>query len=158
MKKIGIAIVTIIVLALGAIIMYNQTISGEYTPADDEIVLNIQLNTKEDIGLLIYDYCANDHQYSGGMSNADRSLLKRDDRLVVVWNKQALNNPSNNNVELSIQFRIITEYVDPNYENIYPEEITQYLAPISWEAHLGESYFVTITCDKANGYTALLNE
>ena len=90
MKKIGIAIVTIIVLALGAIIMYNQTISGEYIPADDEIVLNIQLNTKEDIGLLIYDYCANGHQYSGGMSNADRSLLKRDDRLVVVWDKQAI--------------------------------------------------------------------
>ena len=157
MKKIGIAIVTIIVLALGAIIMYNQTISGEYTPADDEIVLNIQLNTKEDIGLLIYDYCANDHQYSGGMSNADRSLLKRDDRLVVVWNKQALNEPSSN-VELSVQFRIITVYVDPNYENIYPEEITQYLAPISWGAHLGGAYCVTITGDKVNGYTAVLNE
>ena len=157
MKKIGIAIVTIIVLALGAIIMYNQTISGEYTPADDEIVLNIQLNTKEDIGLLIYDYCANDHQYSGGMSNADRSLLKRDDRLVVVWNKQALNEPSSN-VELSVQFRIITVYVDPNYENIYPEEITQYLAPISWGAHLGGAYCVTITSDKVNGYTAVLNE
>lgn len=157
MKKIGIAIVTIIVLALGAIIMYNQTISGEYTPADDEIVLNIQLNTKEDIGLLIYDYCANDHQYSGGMSNADRSLLKRDEKLVVVWNKQALNEPSSN-VELSVQFRIITEYVDPNYENIYPEEITQYLAPISWGAHLGGAYCVTITGDKVNDYTAVLNE
>ena len=157
MKKIGIAIATLIVLALGAIIMYNQTISGEYTPADDEIVLNIQLDTKEDIGLLIYDYCANDHQYSGGMSNADRSLLKRDDRLVVVWNKQALNEPSSN-VELSVQFRIITEYVDPNYENIYPEEITQYLAPISWGAHLGGAYCVTITGDKVNGYTAVLNE
>ena len=148
---------TIIVLALGAIIMYNQTISGEYTPADDEIVLKIQLNTKEDIGLLIYDYCANDHQYSGGMSNADRSLLKRDEKLVVVWNKQALNEPSSN-VELSVQFRIITEYVDPNYENIYPEEITQYLAPISWGAHLGGAYCVTITGDKVNGYTAVLNE
>lgn len=157
MKKIGIAIATLIALALGAIIMYNQTISGEYTPADDEIVLNIQLNTKEDIGLLIYDYCANDHQYSGGMSNADRSLLKRDEKLVVVWNKQALNEPSSN-VELSVQFRIITVYVDPNYENIYPEEITQYLAPISWEAHLGGAYCVTITGDKVNGYTAVLNE
>lgn len=157
MKKIGIAIATLIVLAFGAIIMYNQTISGEYTPADDEIVLNIQLDTKEDIGLLIYDYCANDHQCSGGMSNADRSLLKRDDRLVVVWNKQALNEPSSN-VELSVQFRIITEYVDPNYENIYPEEITQYLAPISWGAHLGGAYCVTITGDKVNGYAAVLNE
>lgn len=157
MKKIGIAIAMLIVLALGAIIMYNQMISGEYTPADDEIVLNIQLDTEEDIGLLIYDYCANDHQYSGGMSNADRLLLKRDEKLVVVWNKQALDEPSSN-VELSVQFRIITEYVDPNYENIYPEEITQYLAPISWEAHLGGVYCVTITGDKANGYVAVLSE
>ena len=70
-------------------------------------------DTEEDVGLLIYDYCANGHEYSGGISNADRSLLKRNEELIVVWNQQALNNPSDT-VDLSIQFRIITEYVDPN--------------------------------------------
>ena len=54
--------------------------------------------------------------------------------------------------------RIITEYVDPNYENIYPENITRYTDPIAWEAHLGQSYFITITGDKANGYTAVLSQ
>lgn len=37
-------------------LLYNQTISNEDVPADDEIALHIQLDTKEDIGLLIYDY------------------------------------------------------------------------------------------------------
>ena len=106
---------------------------------------------------MIYDYCANGHEYSGGISNADRSLLKRNEELIVVWNQQALNNPSDT-VDLSIQFRIITEYVDPNYENIYPEEITRYLDSVSWDAHLGESYFITITGDQTNGYTAALTQ
>ena len=114
-------------------------------------------DTEEDVGLLIYDYCANGHEYSGGISNADRSLLKRNEELIVVWNQQALNNPSDT-VDLSIQFRIITEYVDPNYENIYPEEITRYLDSVSWDAHLVESYFITITGDQTNGYTAALTQ
>ena len=57
-------------------------------------------------------------------------------------------------VKLSIQFRIITEYVTPNHENVYPESITKYTEPISLEVQFGESYFVTITGDKTNGYTA----
>ena len=114
-------------------------------------------DTEEDVGLLIYDYCANGHEYSGGISNADRSLLKRNEELIVVWNQQALNNPSDT-VDLSIQFRIITEYVDPNYENIYPEEITRYLDSVSWDAHLGDSYFITITGDQTNGSTAALTQ
>ena len=56
-----------------------------------------------------------------------------------------------------VQFRIITEYVDPNYENVYPDDITKYIEPISWEARFGESYFITITGDKINGYKAVLN-
>ena len=74
----------------------------------------------------------------------------------MVWNKEELNNLSDT-FELSIQFRIISEYVTPNYENVYPDDITKYVVPISWEAHLGESYFITITGDKTNGYKAVLN-
>ncbi|MBQ2439484.1 MAG: hypothetical protein II267_06315, partial [Paludibacteraceae bacterium] len=71
--------------------------------------------------------------------------------------KQELSS-SSDAVELSIHFRIITEYVDPNYENIYPENITQYIdTPISWKAYFGKEYVITITGDKANGYKAVLN-
>lgn len=76
--------------------------------------------------ILIYDYCVNAHKYSGGMSNANRSLLKHNDKMIVVWNKQQLSNNAADTVTLSIQFQIITAYVDPNYENIYPENIAKY--------------------------------
>lgn len=49
------------------------------------------------------------------------------------------------------------EYVTPNYENVYSESITKYTNPFSLEAHFGEAYFVTITGDKTNGYTATLS-
>lgn len=155
-KIIVIAIAVLVIIGFGFII-YNQTFSGEYMPSDDEIALHIQLEMKEDVGLLVYDYRANNHQYSGGTSNADKSLIKPDDNIVVVLNKQQLNS-SSDAVELSMQFRIITEYVTPNYENIYPEDITRYADPISWEAQFGKSYYITVSGDKTNGYTAILNE
>lgn len=154
-KKIEIAIAIVAVLGL-AFILYNQTNSDKYVTVDDEIALHIQLDTKEDVGLLVFDYCADDHEYSGGISNADRSLIKHDSDNIVIWKKEELNS-SSDDIEMSMQFRIITEYVTPNYENIYPENITKYLAPISWKAHFGESYFVTITGDITNGYKAVLN-
>lgn len=154
-KRIWITLVIMVVFGL-SFVLYNQTISDDYVPADDEIALHMQLDTKEDVGLLVFDYSADNHKYSGGMSNADRSLIKHDSDNIKVWKKEELNS-SSDAVELSIQLRIITEYVDPNYENIYPEDITQYIDPISWEAHFGESYFITIIGDKINGYKAVLN-
>ena len=154
-KIIGIILAIAVVLAL-AFIIYNQTVSDEFVPADNEIALHLQFDTEEDIGLLVYDYCADSHEYSGGISNADGSLIKHDSDNIVVWNKEELNNLSDT-FELSMQFRIITEYVAPNYENIYPDDITRYMEPISWQAHFGESYFITITGDKTNGYKAVLN-
>lgn len=154
-KIIGIIVAIVVLLGLGLIIC-NQIILNEYEPADDEIALHIQLDVEEDVGLLVYDYRVDDHEYSGGISNADRSLIKHDSDNIVVWNKEELNNLSDA-CELSVQFRIITEYVTPNYENVYPDDITKYMEPISWEAHFGESYFITITGDKSNGYKAVLN-
>lgn len=49
------------------------------------------------------------------------------------------------------------EYVNPNYENVYPESITKYANPFSLEARFGETCFVTITGDKTNGYMATLS-
>ena len=157
MKKKAIGIIAAIVVVLGLnLVVYNQIIPNEYVPADDEIALHIQLDTEEDVGLLVYDYCADGHEYSGGISNADGSLIKHDSDNIVVWNREELNNLPDT-FELSMQFRIITEYVAPNYENVYPDDITKYMEPISWEAHFGESYFITITGDKTNGYKAVLN-
>lgn len=154
-KIIGIIAATVVVLGLG-LVVYNQIIPKEYVPADDEIALHLQLDTEEDVGLLVYDYRADSHEYSGGMSNADGSLIKHDSDVIVVWNKEELKSLSDT-FELSMQLRIITEYVAPNYENVYPDNITKYTEPISWEAHFGESYFITITGNKTSGYKAVLN-
>lgn len=156
MKKIiGIAAAAVIVLGL-SLVIYNQIIPDEYAPADDEIALHLKLDTEEDVGLLVYDYRAGSHEYSGGISNADGSLIQHDSDNIVVWNREELN-LSSDTFELSMQFRIITEYVAPNYENVYPDDITKYMEPISWEAHFGESYCITITGDQTNGYQAVLN-
>ena len=155
-KKIVKIILSIVIVPGLSLIVYNQIIPDEYLPANDEIALHIQLDTEEDVGLLVYDYCVGSHEYSGGMSNADKSLIKHDSDNIVVWNKEELNNFSDT-FELSMNFRIITEYVAPNYENIYLDDITKYIEPISWEASFGESYFITITDDKTNGYKAVLN-
>lgn len=146
------------------IIMMILTLSGcsksddiPYEAGDNEIALQIQLDIKEDIGLLIVDYEANDSSGSGGTSNADKSLLKHDELLIYTLDKQNFKNPSD--VEnLSIQFSIITEYVDPNYENIYPEEYTKEMDAIALHAKFGESYYITITGDKINGYEAVLEK
>lgn len=154
-KRIWAVIATVAALVLG-FILYRQLLPGEYVPSDDEIALNIQFDIGEDVGLLVFDYRADDSEMSGGISNADRSLMKHDDEIVQVWNRQELQ-CSADSTALWIQFRLITEYVEPNYENIYPEGITEYMAPIAWEARFGESYAITITGDKAGGYKAVLN-
>ena len=154
-KKIGMILAIAAVLGI-AFIAYQYRKPDEYIPADDEIALHIQLDTEEAIGLLVYDYCADGHAYSGGISNADRTLIKSSSENIVVWNREELNAPSDP-FELSIQFRIITEYVEPNFENVYPDDITKHAKPISWEARFGESYFITISGDKAAGYKAALN-
>ena len=156
MKKIiGMAAAAVIVLGL-SLVIYNQIIPDEYVLADDEIALHLKLDTEEDVGLLVYDYRAGGHEYSGGISNADGSLIQHDSDNIVVWNREDLN-LSSDPFELTMQLRIITEYVAPNYENVYPDDITKYMEPISWEAHFGESYCITITGDQTNGYQAVLN-
>lgn len=162
MKKriiiLSIVITAAIASVIGLMFVYNKIFSKEYLPEDDEIALHIKLNTKEDIGLLVYDYRANNHISSGGTSNADKSLIDHNsESIMVVFNKQELNNYSDT-IDFSIQFRIIMEYVTPNYENIYPESITKYTNPISWNAHFGESYYITIGGSEATGFTAVLGQ
>lgn len=155
-KKVVITIAVAITLILG-FLLCKQIFFDEYKPADDEIALHVQMDTKEDIGLLVFDYYADGVEFSGGISNADKTLIKNSDDIVIALNKQELKS-SYNNVNLEIYFRIITEYTEPNYENIYQENITQCIdTPVSWKASFGEEYFITITGDKANGYKAVLN-
>lgn len=156
-KKIKILIAIVIVFILG-VLLYSRMSSNDFKVSDDEIAMHIQLDTKEDIGLIVFDYIVDGHEYSGGIANADKSLLSHNSKEIQVWNKQELNT-SSDSVDISVHFRIITKYVEPNYENIYPNDITKYIElPISWNAKFGEEYFVTITGDNLNGYIVELNK
>lgn len=151
-KTIKIFIIIIILLIL-SFLLIKYLKDNEYSTPLEEITLEIKLDLKEDIGLIIIDYEVDDISGSGGISNANKTLISHNDTLTYTLNKQEFNNLSN--IEnLIINFKIITKYIDPNYENIYPEEYTSIIAPIQIKAHYGETYHITITGDKTNGYIA----
>lgn len=80
-KRIGIVIAIVLALGLG-IIVFTQLLPHEYVPAGDEIALHIQLNTKEDVGLLVFDYRADEHELSVGVSNTDESPIKHNSDII----------------------------------------------------------------------------
>ena len=76
-----------------------------------------------------------------------KTTLKHDEVLYWTLSKQEYEYPAEIG-NLSVRFRVITEYCDPNYENNYPEEYTVLLDPISVKAEFGGTYHITITGDK----------
>jgi hypothetical protein len=139
----------------GAIVLFKRIFPGEYVVEGDETALYITLELDEDIGLIVYDYTADGRGFSGGVSNADRSMIKRDDVIINVWNKEQLE-CDGETVDLTFKFRIITEYIDPNYENVYPVELTRYIDPVSLRAEFGNAYKIVISGGKESGYKALV--
>ncbi len=130
--------------------------SRPYTVGEDEIALYFKMDVKEDVGLIVLDYSFDDHKYGGGIANADKSLIKHGSEIIYVWSREEFKNQGDvfgDRVKIGIRFRIITEYVDPNYENNYPEELTVYLDPVEFETDFGKAYNVTFTGDKVNGYS-----
>ena len=125
------------------------------TPRDDEIKVKIQLDLQEDIGLLLIDWDVNGQKGMSGTSNADRSKIKHNDTEYWEFEKQFLEDPADT-VGLTLKFIVVTEYFDPNYDFIYPEEYMMPMDEISFTADFGEIYFVTITGDNVNGYKAFL--
>lgn len=132
-------------------------LNRDYSVGEDEIALYIDLELNEDIGLIVFDYSADGRERSGGVSNADRTCIKKDDEIIIVWKKEELG-CSADTTALEVRFRIITEYTDPNFENVYPEQITRRLEPVKWNASFGQCYTVKITGGKETGYTASVSK
>ena len=140
-------------------LMLSISLAGCSTSAntENEIRVQIQLDLQEDIGLLLVNYHVDGAEGKGGMSNSDRSMLKKDSGdLVWTYDKELLDEPSDS-VDVTLQFVVVTEYFDPNYDNDYPEEYMIPMDAISFEAAFGESCYVTISGDKVNGYRAELS-
>lgn len=151
--------VTVILIAAVLLIAAVMSVSVNRSAQNDEneIKLKIQLDLEEDIGLFIIDSDISGNRESGGVSNADRSMLKRDD--VIYWSidRQHYEGISDT-VELKLHFTVVTEYCDPNYENIYPEEYMIPIDDICFSAEFGKEYGIRVTGDKANGYKAVLEQ
>lgn len=155
-KRMGWFVMAAILLAL-ALVFLSRFLSPPFSAAEDEIALEIQLDVREDIGLLIIDYAAGDAECSGGVSNADKSPLKRDERLVFTIDRRHFADPAALE-NLRIRFRIITAYEPPNYENIYTPEHTMALEEIILRAEYGKTYQIIIRGGNAGGYQAVLAE
>ncbi|MBR0138389.1 MAG: hypothetical protein IJM15_08250 [Erysipelotrichaceae bacterium] len=151
----------IILLVLLAAVMFGLYVYGSkpYSVGEDEIALYIKMDVKEDVGLIVMDYSFDDYKYSGGIANADKSMIKHGTEIIYVWSRQEFEDRGDvfgDRVKIGITFRIITEYIDPNYENDYPEELTAYLDPIEFETDFGKAYNAIFTGDKVNGYSVKL--
>ena len=152
MKHINVRTIFRILITVCLLMITGCTDAPE--PSENEILLVIQLDLKEDIGLLVLDQNLSGQESIGGISNADRSLLKHNDVLYWTFDKEDYKDLPDT-IDLTLGFRIITEYCDPNYENIYPEELTVYIDPISFPASFGDTCHITITGDHAHGYQAV---
>ena len=157
-RKTGILISALLALALAVGIAGCRQADDALPPAaEDEVKLAIHLDLQEDIGLLVLDCTLDGATTSGGVCNVDKSLLKRDEVLDWTLSKQDYGNPADP-AQLTLRFKVITAYFDPNYENDYPAEYTVPLEPLSFTVVLGQTYHLTITGDRENGYQAALME
>ena len=124
-------------------------------PAGNEILLKIRLDLREDIGLLLIDHSVDGKEGSGGMSNADKSLLRRDELLY--WSFEKSPDDTTETAEVTVRFTVVTEYADPNFDNIYPEETMIALEPLSFSARYGNTVSIRIEGDRETGYRAILD-
>ena len=151
--------VTVILIIWGLSFVFvaiRFTKEGDAAPQaeDDEIKVNIQFDLGEDIGLFLVDYDVEGNQGKGGISNADKSMLKRDQTdLFWSFDKEHFGN-SVNTVDVTIQFTVVTQYFNPNYDNIYPDAYTIPAGTVSFTAQFGEIYYVMITGNRDDGYQA----
>ena len=135
-------------------ILIHLFIDADLKVSEDQLMIRIDLDLKEDIGLLVIDYDLDGQTGSGGISNANKTKLKKDD--VLYWDLIKDNyDDIQNSFDLTISFRIVTEYFDPNYENIYPEEFVIPVDEISFTAEWGNIYEIKLTGSSSAGYEAV---
>lgn len=124
---------------------------------ENEIKLKIQLDLKEEIGLLLIDHSVNGTGGMGGMSNADKSMLRCDDVLYWDFDKTLYElDGTADSVDLTVRFTVVTAYFDPNYDNLYPKEFMVPMEALSFRAAFGNLYRITIRGDRTEGYRAVL--
>lgn len=122
---------------------------------EDTITLQIQLDLQEDIGLFLREAEAPGFHVAGGQSNADRSPIRRDELLYDSFSRWEFSDPAGPK-ELTLRFSVVTEYVDPNYENLYPAALTVAMDPVTIRADFGDTVRIVVHGGRGSGYWAEL--
>lgn len=152
-KKVFLLIILLVMAMLYAFAGCNY--AGYEIPDEDKILVNIQLDLDEDIGLLLTEWDINGQTGGSGACNADRSMLKRDSSNEWEFDRVMLEKPADT-YEVKLKFIVVTEYFDPNYDFDYPDEYKIPMNEIAFTAKFGETYYVTITGGHQEGYQAVL--
>jgi hypothetical protein len=145
------AIAAVCLVSLYACVWLDE---GEYVPAADEIVLKIELDVDEDVGLVLIDYEVGGVKRSGGMSNADRSMLKAGDTLYDTLSKDGELGGLDELGPMTVEISVVTEYVEPSFEDDYPEELVRPCEPVEIDAAYGGVYDIVVTGNNTDGYAA----
>ncbi len=158
-KNIKVSILVILALLIVfAVVKIGMIDDAPQQAEDDEIKVNIRLDLDEDIGLFLISYDVNGAEGSGGVSNADHSMLKKDSKdLYWSFYKEQLETDTDA-ADVKLSFTVVTDYFEPNYDNNYPEEYMIPMDAISFHANFGETYYVTIKGSKVNGYQVFIGE
>ena len=154
LKKKLVIFVPLALLLLGFLLYAGGCFDRPPQAAGNEILLKIRLDLGEDIGLLVIDHSLDGKEGSGGMSNADKSPLRRDE--VLYWSFEKAADDTAETADVLVRFTVVTEYVAPNFDNVYPEELMISLEPLSFFARYGETVSLLIKGDRENGYQAIL--
>ena len=123
--------------------------------AGNGITVEIRLDLEEDIGLLLTAWDVNGQTGMSGASNADRSMISRSGTEYWSFDQQFPDRPAGT-ADLKLQFIIVTEYFEPDYDFDYPEEYCMRTDAVSFKADFGRTYTVVITGSMADGYQARL--
>lgn len=157
MKKRIAIIILALLIAFGAFALIRTNHALPQVEAN-EIKVHIQFDLAEDIGLFLIDYELDGNCGSGGISNADRSMLKRDQNDLFWSLDKEHAGALGNTADITLKFTAVTRYFEPNYENIYPEAYMKPAGTLSFTGEFGKIYDITITGSQDDGYQAVLHE
>ena len=179
-RAVALRVVFLTALCIFSLLLTSCSLEPKITRAtENEIKVNIRLNLDEDIGLLIYEQDVNGIQRFGGLSNANRSMIKKDDHYLYwdfdreLYSEEANYDASNHEdgasavsdvnsmpdtVPVTLRFTVVTKYYEPNYDNDYPEEDMVPMNEVTFMADFGTTYVLEITGNRTDGYHAEIVE
>ncbi|MBD5560964.1 MAG: hypothetical protein HDQ87_11580 [Clostridia bacterium] len=129
----------------------------EPEPTSEELMLVIDLDTEDDIGLLVIDYEGEGVEGSGGVSNADKTVLRRGEKLFFTLDKEQEHYDDPDKLEnLTVRFSVVDPGIEPNIDNVYPAESVSPLEPVTVPVSFGESAHLAVRGSRPDGYTAEL--